>query len=120
MGNTQEDIQQLIAACETLTSLALSFQLSALSYRIKPYQGQLSAITPRQAYFMSTQTVPIEQAGDRLCGELICPYPPGIPVLMPGEVITSEVVNYLKQIVTAGGTITGCNDPRLRTIQTLK
>lgn len=120
LGNTQEDIQQLIAACETLTSLALSSQLSALSYRIKPYQDQLSAITPRQAYFMSTQTVPIEQAGDRLCGELICPYPPGIPVLMPGEVITSEVVNYLKQIVTAGGTITGCNDPRLRTIQTLK
>jgi arginine decarboxylase len=41
-------------------------------------------------------------------------------VLMPGEVITSEVVNYLQQIVAEGGTITGCNDPRLRTIQTLK
>jgi arginine decarboxylase len=122
VGNTKEDIQQLIEAC-----LILSHQPSAISHQssaISDYPSYLNLdpvkVSPRQAYFKSTETMPIEQASDRLCGELICPYPPGIPLLMPGEVITLEVVKYLKQIVAAGATITGCNDPYLQTIQTLK
>ncbi|MEO1672623.1 MAG: lysine decarboxylase, partial [Cyanobacteria bacterium J06631_2] len=62
----------------------------------------------------------LNEARDRLCGELICPYPPGIPLLMPGETITVEAIEYLKQILTAGGTVTGCNDLTLATIQALK
>jgi arginine decarboxylase len=141
LGNTESDIQQLIEACLALspsgstvcssrgtrpTQLshsqpsAISHQTSVLNHY--PFDLSLNSapVSPRQAYFMSTETVPLEQAGDRLCGELICPYPPGIPLLMPGEVITMAAVAYLKQIVAAGGTITGCNDPTIETIQTLK
>ena len=39
---------------------------------------------------------------------------------MPGEAISIEVIDYLKQIVAAGGTITGCKDPTFKTIETLK
>ena len=121
LGNTQEDIQQLIEACSVLSyqPSAISHQPSAISY----YPSHLSlepAISPRQAYFRATETVPIEQASDRFCGELICPYPPGIPLLMPGEIITPEVIKYLKQLIAAGATITGCKDPSLQTIETLK
>ncbi|MGL5835929.1 MAG: aminotransferase class I/II-fold pyridoxal phosphate-dependent enzyme [Waterburya sp.] len=94
--------------------------LAATSYNSSSFLLAPAPVSPRQAYFMSTETVPIEQAGDRFCGELICPYPPGIPLLMPGEMITMEAVAYLKQLVAAGGTITGCNDPTIQTIQTLK
>ncbi|MEO0936441.1 MAG: lysine decarboxylase, partial [Cyanobacteria bacterium J06641_2] len=66
------------------------------------------------------QTIPMAEASDRLCGELICPYPPGIPLLMPGETITTEAIEYLQQVIFAGGTITGCNDPTLETMQVLK
>jgi arginine/lysine/ornithine decarboxylase len=75
------------------------------------------------------ETIEIEQArdravprweGDRICGELICPYPPGIPILMPGEVITTEAIDYLQTVLTVGGTITGCSDPNLKTIQVIK
>ncbi len=119
LGNTAEDIQKLIKACQTLSqsfaidhsSLIIDQQFSA-SYQ--------PAISPREAYFATTETIRIEEAGDRLCGELICPYPPGIPLLMPGEVITTNAINYLRQILAAGGTITGCNDPTLQTIQILK
>ncbi|PSB07424.1 lysine decarboxylase [Pleurocapsa sp. CCALA 161] len=120
LGNIPEDIQRLIEACQILSLSASGYQLAAISYQPSSSTLHPTKVSPRQAYFMSTETIQIEQAGDRLCGELICPYPPGIPVLMPGEVITSEVINYLQQIVAAGGTITGCNDPSLRTIQTLK
>ena len=121
LGNTAEDIQQLIHACQTLAEMASK---AIPSPKIVPSSFSIfhrfSQISPREAYFAATETIPISKAGDRLCGELICPYPPGIPLLMPGETITNEVVNYLQQIIAAGGTITGCNDPSLKTIQILK
>ncbi|MGB5632695.1 MAG: aminotransferase class I/II-fold pyridoxal phosphate-dependent enzyme [Waterburya sp.] len=121
LGNTVEDIQNLIEACNTLTQKTTvqtilptpSFPYS-LSFIPHP-----SKVSPRDAYFASTETIALNEASDRLCGELICPYPPGIPLLMPGEVITPETINYLRQILAAGGTITGCNDPTLQTIQIL-
>jgi arginine decarboxylase len=120
LGNTSEDIQRLIEACLALSLSPTSYSPSPIIPHPLSPLASLAKVSPREAYFMSTETVPIEQAGDRLCGELICPYPPGIPLLMPGELITMEAVEYLKQIVAAGGTITGCNDPTIKTIQTLK
>ena len=142
LGNTPQDIQQLIKACKALSSsphlpvpsspsppisqsphLPVSSSPSPLisqSPHLPVPSSPSLLVSPRQAYFASTKTVPITQASDRLCGELICPYPPGIPLLMPGEVITTEAVEYLQQVLTAGGTITGCNDPTLQTIQTLQ
>ncbi|MCC0176238.1 aminotransferase class I/II-fold pyridoxal phosphate-dependent enzyme [Waterburya agarophytonicola K14] len=144
LGNTPEDVHNLIQACQTLPKSlweAVSFRASpygkryplgqvpkslweAVSFRANPYGkryplGQIPK-SPRKAYFAPTETVPINQASDRFCGELICPYPPGIPLLMPGEIITTEAIEYLQQVVVAGGTITGCKDPILQTIQTLK
>jgi arginine decarboxylase len=122
LGNTSADIQQLIEAISVLSSkfLANSSQLSAFSFQLPAFSSPSVIVSPRQAYFSATETIPLEQGSDRLCGELICPYPPGIPLLMPGEVITMEAIEYLKQIVAAGATITGCNDPTLQTIQALK
>nr|MBE9165091.1 arginine decarboxylase [Tychonema sp. LEGE 06208] len=74
-------------------------------------------LSPRDAFFSPVETVAADKAVDRLCAELICPYPPGIPVLMPGEIITPEALDYLQQVLAAGGQITGCSD---RSLQTLK
>ena len=120
LGNTKEDIQKLIESCKSLARSVNSpvhppanvpYLLSLISY---------SAKSPREAYFAETETTPVDLASDRFCAELVCPYPPGIPLLMPGEVIKPETIEYLKQIVAAGGTITGCNDPTFGTIETLK
>ena len=120
LGNTQEDIQQLISSCKTLSQHSRSPQTYS---PIPPYPHppiSLNSHSPRDAYFAPTETIAINEASDRLCGELICPYPPGIPLLMPGEVITTEAIEYLQRVVAAGGTITGCKDPSLQTIQTIK
>jgi arginine decarboxylase len=122
LGNTLEDIQKLIQACWVLSSKlpAPSSQLPLLSSQLSSFGFHPASVSPREAYFRSTETVSIDRASDRFCGELICPYPPGIPLLMPGEIITPEVIKYLKQLVAAGATITGCKDPSLQTIETLK
>lgn len=121
LGNTKDDIQQLIQACQKLAqSSSPKSQISNPRFEIPRLVPHSVKVTPREAYFSSLETVPLEAARDRLCGELICPYPPGIPLLMPGEIITTESIEYLRQIVAGGVSITGCNDPTLQTIQTLK
>ena len=109
-GNTPEDIEKLIQAFHTLSQ-------SPSSLPSPP--SPLSPISPREAFFAPTETLPITQSINRICGELICPYPPGIPVLMPGETITSEAIDYLQQVLALGGTITGSSDPSLKTIQVI-
>ncbi|XQQ05232.1 MAG: hypothetical protein EDM05_64520 [Leptolyngbya sp. IPPAS B-1204] len=51
---------------------------------------------------------------------MICPYPPGIPVLLPGELITAEAVAYLRQILASGGILSGCADPTLDTLRVIR
>ena len=119
LGNTAEDLQKLLRACQTLAQSSNSHP-SSLILPPSSFVPHPSQVSPREVYFADTETVSIDEASNRLCGELICPYPPGIPLLMPGEKITIEALEYLQQVLAVGGTITGCNDPTLQTIQTLK
>ena len=77
-------------------------------------------LSPRDAFFSPTETVEADKAVDRPSAELICPYPPGIPVLMPGEIITQQALEYLQQILAGGGKITGCSDPSLQTLKVVR
>ncbi len=60
------------------------------------------AMLPRHAFFAPKETVPAGQAVGRICAEQITPYPPGIPVIIPGERITAELLDYLRSGVSAG------------------
>ncbi|MEK6439544.1 Orn/Lys/Arg family decarboxylase [Pseudonocardia sp. T1-2H] len=57
---------------------------------------------PRDAFFARTEDVPVERAVGRVCAEQVTPYPPGIPVLLPGERVSEEIVDYLTSGVRAG------------------
>ena len=76
-----------------------------------------SALDPRAAFFAAHETVPAEAAVGRVCAELIAPYPPGVPVLAPGEVITAEVIAALQSVRADGGRIAYAADPTLATFQ---
>lgn len=117
-GNTEQDIEQLIKAFTILSSYPQPQTLKI--FQSQPLKISQSPLSPREAYFAATETIPFNQASDRICGELICPYPPGIPILMPGEVITKEAINYLQQVLNSGGVITGCSDDTLATITVIR
>lgn len=68
---------------------------------------------PREAYLGETQMVPWREAPGRISAEMICPYPPGIPIAAPGERLTTEIVDYLEQVVAAGGMVEGAADESL-------
>lgn len=119
-GNTEQDIEKLI---QSLTDLSSNFSTSANAVTPTAFSfstSPLLQLSPRQAYFASTEKIALAQSSDRLCGELICPYPPGIPILMPGEIITIEAIEYLQQVLNSGGVITGCSDETLATILVIK
>jgi arginine decarboxylase len=123
LGNTEADIEKLVQA---FTTLAQDYRQKSLTFK-KPMQDNFFSklaysiqISPREAFYALNETVPIAETCDRISAELICPYPPGIPVLMPGELITLEAIEYLQQIQATGGFISGCADTTLKTLKVVK
>lgn len=76
--------------------------------------------TPREAYLGRKEPVPLASAVGRMAAEMVAPYPPGIPVLVPGERITADTLAYLGRAVETGHHLQGPVDPSLRTIQVVK
>jgi arginine decarboxylase len=71
----------------------------------------------RDAFFARTEDVPSKEAVERTCAEQITPYPPGIPVLLPGERIGQEALDYLVTGVQAGMVLPDPTDPQLETVR---
>jgi arginine decarboxylase len=87
--------------------------LGPAAYRVEP----VTAVPPRQAFFAATETVPLDKAIGRTSAELVAPYPPGIPVLAPGELITDQTLITLNQARLAGVRIAYAADPALDTLR---
>jgi arginine/lysine/ornithine decarboxylase len=77
-------------------------------------------MSPREAFLAPTEFVRFKDSAGRICAEVITPYPPGIPVLSPGEVITREIVDYLNLELDAGVRMQGPYDAQLRTIRVVR
>ncbi|MEH2032076.1 MAG: aminotransferase class I/II-fold pyridoxal phosphate-dependent enzyme [Nostoc sp.] len=123
LGNILADIEQLVQSFTTLTK---EYRRTDSTVKNQVWQNldktpsSALKLSPREAFFAVSETLPLSQTNKRICAEIICPYPPGIPVLMPGEVITKSVLEYLQQIQAMGGFISGCNDISLRTLKVVK
>ena len=76
-------------------------------------------VSPRTAFFSPYEVVSASEAVGRVCAEMICPYPPGVPVLSPGERITEAAMNALQQAKTSGVRIAYVADQSLATIKVL-
>jgi arginine decarboxylase len=75
------------------------------------------AMLPRDAFFAAKETVTAARAAGRISAEQITPYPPGIPVIIPGERITTELLDYLRSGVSAGMQLPDAADSTLDTIR---
>jgi arginine decarboxylase len=73
-------------------------------------------VPPREAFLGESVAVPVQDAIGRVSAESIAGYPPGIPALLPGERITTELVDYLRELKDSGARLHGASDPRFRTI----
>ncbi|MHB9146391.1 MAG: aminotransferase class I/II-fold pyridoxal phosphate-dependent enzyme [Symbiobacteriia bacterium] len=76
-------------------------------------------LSPREAFYLPARAVPLSAARGAVSADLVTCYPPGIPILCPGERVTAEVMAYLELIARSGLRVSGPADPSLRTLQIL-
>jgi lysine decarboxylase len=81
-----------------------------------PIWGELE-MTPREAFLGPQEVVPFEQAAGRIAAESLAAYPPGIPNVLPGERLTRETLDYIREAVAHGGHVRGGSDRELRTLR---
>ncbi|MBC7545755.1 MAG: aminotransferase class I/II-fold pyridoxal phosphate-dependent enzyme [Candidatus Sericytochromatia bacterium] len=119
IGNTQRDLDRLVAAVRALAEEANAKGLtSSDAFKNPPLPWLPEAVlTPRDAFFATVKRIPFSDSVGEICAEIISPYPPGIPILAPGERIQQDHVDYLRLIHEYGAFINGPEDTKLATIK---
>ncbi|KAL2253453.1 UNVERIFIED_CONTAM: WRKY transcription factor 72A [Sesamum indicum] len=113
-GTTGEHVQRLVSGLKHLSEKFSAVNCgNAVTGKARPYDVPVMSLNPREAFFASKTRMKFKDCSGGVCGESLCPYPPGIPVLVPGEVITEKALDYLQQIKGHGGYIVGAADPQL-------
>ncbi|MBI9108502.1 MAG: aminotransferase class I/II-fold pyridoxal phosphate-dependent enzyme [Spirochaetales bacterium] len=117
-GNTAVEADNLISALQTFSPAPITTE--------KPEAGELipeilgipqMALPPRKAYFSKTKIIPWSEITGKVAAEPAAPYPPGIPVLYPGEIITKEIFEFLNSVKAAGRHMHGPGDHSLSTFR---
>jgi arginine decarboxylase len=121
IGNDQRDLDRLVAAVEDMVVRDDYEKDMRVESRVPPIPPiPRAAMSPREAFFATTEKVPFANSIGRTCAEIVSPYPPGIPILAPGEEITQTIVDYLQIIYEHGAFMNGPEDIRLHTIKVVR
>ena len=78
------------------------------------------AVSPQKAFYSDKESIPIRKAAGRISGEFVMAYPPGIPILAPGEEITEDIIDYILYSIEKGCSMQGMEDPKVEYLQVLK
>lgn len=117
-ADDRETARRLLDDLKALSIAASDFPTSPPIELPSPASLQLDTVTsPREAFFGRTEMVPGAQAAGRIAAEQLTPYPPGIPVVVPGECLNRDVVDYLQSGLRAGMAVPDATDSSLRTFK---
>ena len=121
ISDTPQSLDRLVAA---FAALAGERAVGGGRHEVAGSWGYRALLTPgrqvcspREAFFAPSCPVPLDEAIDLVAAELVIPYPPGIPAVIPGELVAAETVTYLRDGVRHGMHLRGATDPTLATIR---
>jgi arginine decarboxylase len=117
IGNTERDIRRMLTALEAISRSAKPESTTTQFHLRFPSEFPEVVMSPREAVFSPTRKVSLHEAANEISAEVFSPYPPGIPLLNPGERISVEILEYLQELHQRGGRVQGQSDPELRTIK---
>lgn len=128
IGHDRDDVRKIIDACHDvdnwnrehvmLSKVELFYKRKNKPLEQPDWPRQL--MTPREAFVAPFEVIPLDNSVGRICSEMITPYPPGIPILRPGDEITQDIVDHIVIEMEAGVHIQGPQDPSLKTIRVVK
>jgi arginine decarboxylase len=117
-GDDDETGRMLVDALDSLVDGTASMDRPRRVDLPEPLSLELeNAMIPRDAFFARVEQVPVAEAVGGVAAELVSPYPPGVPVLAPREVISQEAVDYLTTGVRAGMLVPDAADSSLETLR---
>ncbi len=117
-ANTKGDIERLVSSLADIAEKHAGGSPLPETPELPAPAGY--ALSPRTAFFAKKKTIPWEEAAGCVSAESIATYPPGIPLIRPGEIFSAEILDYLKQVRRAGGQIHGLSDETMRTITVIE
>ena len=121
IGDTPASIDRLVDSLRTIAATRRQRATDGLAAVLRSAGAAIApgrqALTPREAHFARTRSVPLAGAAGEVAAEPVIPYPPGMPVLLPGEVVSAEKVAYLRLAAGHGVHIQGPIDSTLATIR---
>lgn len=118
-GDREEDIDVLVEALQNLAEQSKVMN-EVTNVKVKVPEIPVLALSPREAFYSSTETVLLKEAVGRISAEFVMVYPPGIPIFIPGEIISEENIAYIHDNVEAGLPVQGPEDDTLETIQVIR
>ena len=117
VGDRELEIERLLGA---LSEIQRRFSKEPMNMLDHEYINPIVAMSPQQAFYAAKLSVPIDKSLGRISSELVMAYPPGIPILAPGERITSEIIDYVRYAKEKGCVMTGTRDMSMKNIETVE
>ena len=110
IGDRMRDLERLVGA---LAEVCRKYRGSRTGLMDQEYIPPQVVLSPQQAFYAQKKALPLRQAAGQVCSEFVMCYPPGIPILAPGERITAEILDYIEYAREKGCQVTGMEDSAL-------
>jgi arginine decarboxylase len=117
IGDTEASVDVLVEALSALSAAGISETATERIVSLWPAQTPDRALTPREAAAKPNVAFATTEAVGAICAEMIVPYPPGVPIVVAGEVISSELVASVLQLLDHGCRMVGMSDPTGNTLR---
>lgn len=116
-GDRALEIERLISA---LAEIKRRYSRDKAGMFDHEYINPIVVLSPKEAFFSNKKAKKLEECCDHICGEFVMCYPPGIPILAPGEKITSEIIDYISYAKEKGCSLSGTQDINVDFLQVLE
>ena len=116
IGDRIQDIERLVGALADIKRLYSKDPAKMLNTE---YINPKVLVSPQVAFYSQKESMPVRQTAGRICGEFVMCYPPGIPILAPGEMITPEIIEYIVYAKEKGCSMQGTEDPEVENLNVL-
>ncbi len=116
IGDRMQDIERLVGA---LADIKRRYSADPAKMLNTEYISPIVLESPQTAFYAEKDYLPIRETEGRICGEFVMSYPPGIPILAPGEMITQEIIEYILYAKEKGCSLQGTEDPYVNNLNVL-
>jgi arginine/lysine/ornithine decarboxylase len=116
IGDRMQEVERLVSA---LAEIRRRYQRDSRGLLSQEYLAPEVVISPQEAFYARKKSVRLEDSVGCVCSEFIMCYPPGIPILAPGERVTEEIIRYIAYAKAKGCSMTGPEDPEINNINIL-